>query len=40
MAAETFPQTEAVTFRDAGGLKHKQLWEAAKQDLRGLTLLC
>lgn len=31
MAAETFPQTGAVTFRDTEGLSYKQLWQAAKQ---------
>lgn len=38
MAAEMFPLTGAVTFRDAEGLEHKQLWEAAKQDLRSALL--
>lgn len=39
MAAEMFPQTGAVTFRDAKGLQYKHLWQAAKELLRGFTLL-
>lgn len=39
MAAETFPQTGAVTFRDARGLEHEPPWQAAKRRFRGFTPL-